>query len=259
MKLIDISHWQGNIDFTKVRASGIEGVIIKSGGSDAGFYKDNMFETNYSKAKAAGLHVGAYYFVGAGCVSANDGLADAKRFEAQLQGKQFDLPIYMDVETTPTSKKEGTTDAVISFCDYLESKNYFVGIYASDISGFKDRLNLNRLNKYTLWVARYGSKPQYVKNWNIWQYSSTGRVNGINGNVDMDECNRDFPKEIKTAGKNGYVKPEKEKVDQILHKGSKVQIPGTFEVIDINVKDNTALVRIDGKDYWISSTPLLEV
>ena len=71
MKLIDISHWQGNIDFEKVRASGIEGVIIKSGGSDAGFYKDNMFETNYSKAKAAGLHVGAYYFVGAGCVTAN--------------------------------------------------------------------------------------------------------------------------------------------------------------------------------------------
>ena len=53
--------------------------------------------------------------------------------------------------------------------------------------------------------------------------------------------------------------PVGEAVDQILHKGSKVQIPGTFEVVDINVKDNTALVRIDGKDYWLSSVPLKEV
>lgn len=258
MKLIDISHWQGNIDFNKVKASGIEGVIIKAGGSDAGFYKDNMFEKNYANAKAAGLYVGAYYYVGAGCVSAPDGLADSQRFEKMLVGKQFDLPVYIDVEETPPSKKEGTTEAVISFCNYLESKGYFVGIYASDISGFKERLQLDRLKKYTLWVARYGSRPQYATSWNIWQYSSTGRVNGISGNVDMDECNRDFPKEIKASGKNGYTK-EKEKVDQILHKGSHVQIPGTFEVIDINAKDNTALVRINGKDYWLSSTPLLEV
>ena len=256
MKLIDISHWQGNIDFARVKASGIEGVIIKAGGSDAGFYKDNMFEKNYANAKAVGLYVGAYYFVGSGCVSTNDGLADAKRFEEIIKGKQFDLPVYIDVETTPISKKVGTTDATIAFCDYLENKGYFTGVYASDISGFKDRLQLDRLKRFTLWVARYGSRPQYATNWNVWQYSSTGRVNGINGNVDMNECNRDFPTEIKANGLNGY---GKEKVDQILHKGSKVQIPGTFEVIDINVKDNTALVRIDGKDYWISSTPLLEV
>lgn len=206
MKLIDVSHWQGNIDFTKVKASGIDGVIIKAGGSDAGFYKDSMYETNYANAKAVGLCVGAYYYVGSGCVSSNDGLADAQRFEKMLIGKQFDLPVYIDVEETPTSKKVGTTDATISFCDYLEKKGFYVGIYASDISGFKERLQLDRLNKYTLWVARYGSQPQYATNWNVWQYTSTGKVNGINGNVDMNECNKDFPKEIKSSGLNGYTK-----------------------------------------------------
>lgn len=259
MKLLDVSHWQGNINFSQVKASGIDGVIIKAGGSDAGFYKDNMFETNYANAKAAGLSVGSYYFVGSGCVTANDGQADAVRFEKIIQGKQFDLPIYMDVETTPPSKKTGVTDAVIAFCEYLEKKGYFVGVYGSDISGFKDRMDLNRLKRFTLWVARYGSKPQYATMWNIWQYSSTGRVNGINGNVDMNECNRDFSKEIKANGKNGYPIQQQEKVDQILHKGSKVQLEGTYVVKDINVKDNTALITIDGKDYWISSTPLKEV
>lgn len=209
MKLIDVSHWQGNIDFAKVKASGVQGVIIKAGGSDAGFYKDSMYETNYANAKAVGLHVGAYYYVGANCTTSNDGLADAQRFEKMLIGKQFDLPVYIDVEETPTDEKVGTTDATISFCNYLESKKYFVGIYASDISGFKERLQLERLNKYTLWVARYGSQPQYATRWDIWQYSSTGRVNGINGNVDMDDCKRDFPKEIISIGLNGYTKKTK--------------------------------------------------
>ena len=204
MKLIDISHWQGNINFAQVKANGIEGVIIKAGGSDAGFYKDSMFETNYSKAKQAGLHVGAYYFVGPNCKSSADGEADAKRFETMLVGKQFDLPVYMDVEAPPAGYRAGVTDSVIAFCDYLEKQGYFVGVYGSDISGFKDRMDLDRLKRFTLWVARYGSQPKYATGWDIWQYSSTGYVNGIGGHVDMDECRRDFPSIIKSTGKNGY-------------------------------------------------------
>lgn len=209
MKLIDVSHWQGNIDFAKVKASGIEGVIIKSGGSDAGFYMDSKFNANYEGAKKAGLHVGAYYFVGPGCRTWNDGLADAKRFEAQLSGKQFDLPVYMDVEAPPAGYRNGVTDSVIAFCDYLEKRGYFVGVYGSDISGFRDRMDLNRLRRFTLWVARYGSQPQYATGWDIWQYSSTGKVNGISGNVDMDECRRDFPSIIINNGFNGYAKGSK--------------------------------------------------
>lgn len=205
MKIIDISHWQGNVDFAKVKSAGISGVIIKAGGSDSGFYTDSMYETNYAKAKKAGLYVGAYYFVGSSCTSTADGKADAQRFEKMLSGKQFELPVYMDVEAPASGNKTGVTDSVVAFCDYLESKGYFVGIYGSDISGFKDRMDYSRLkDKYTIWVARYGSKPTYATTYDIWQYSSTGSVNGISGNVDMDECSKDFPSIIKNAKKNGF-------------------------------------------------------
>ena len=204
MKIIDVSHWQGNINFSQVKANGIEGVIIKAGGSDAGFYKDSKFETNYTNAKNAGLHVGCYYFVGAGCVSAIDGEADARRFYNMIVGKQFDLPVYMDFEAPSPRTQNGNTASVIAFCDYLEKKKCFTGVYASDISGFKERLKLDPLKRFTLWVARYGSQPQYATCWDIWQYTSTGRVSGINGNVDMNECRRDFPSIIKNGGFNGY-------------------------------------------------------
>lgn len=207
MKVIDVSRWQNNIDFAKVKASGIEGVIIKAGGSDSGFYKDSKFEQNYANAKAVGLHVGAYYFVGKGCTSTVDGRADGERFANLIAGKQFDLPVYMDVESTPISARTGATDAAIAFCSYLESKGYYVGIYASDISGFKDRLDYSRLkDRFTSWVARYGSEPKYATKWDMWQYTSTGRVNGIAGNVDMDDCRRDFPSIIINGGFNGYSK-----------------------------------------------------
>ena len=207
MKVIDVSRWQNNIDFAKVKASGIEGVIIKAGGSDSGFYKDSKFEQNYANAKAVGLHVGAYYFVGKGCTSTVDGRADGERFANLIAGKQFDLPVYMDVESTPISARTGATDAAIAFCSYLESKGYYVGIYASDISGFKDRLDYSRLkDRFTSWVARYGSEPKYATKWDMWQYTSTGRVNGIAGNVDMDDCRKDFPSIIINGGFNGYSK-----------------------------------------------------
>lgn len=205
MKVIDVSHWQGVIDFNKVKASGIEGVIIKAGGSDAGFYTDSQFENNYAKAMYAGLYVGAYYFVGAKYLSAEDGKADAIRFMNIIKGKKFSLPVYIDVEAQAAGQKEKVTDAIIGFCEEMEKNNYYAGVYASDISGFKDRIDLNRIqDKYTLWVARYGSKPVYVTYYAIWQYSSTGQVSGINGNVDMNECYQDFPSIIINGGFNNY-------------------------------------------------------
>lgn len=205
MKVIDVSHWQGNINFNEVKEAGIEGVIIKAGGSDAGFYTDGQFESNYTKAINAGLHVGAYYFVGKNCLSYEDGIADADRFINIIKNKKFDLPVYMDVEAQASGQKEKVTDSIIGFCNELEKNNYYVGVYASDISGFKDRIDLSRIEGvYTLWVARYGSKPTYVKDYDMWQYSDSGKVNGINGNVDMDECYKDFPTIIKYGGYNNY-------------------------------------------------------
>lgn len=206
-KGIDVSKYQGNIAWKQVKDSGIEFAIIKAGGSDDGFYTDHTFEANYRNAKAVGLPLGAYYIVGSGCVSKEDGIADAKRFLKMLEGKTFEYPVYIDLETTSPATKSGTTDAVLAFCQTMEAAGYFCGIYASDISGFKDRLELSRLKTRALWVASYGSMPKYVSSYGIWQKSSIGRVPGIVGDVDLDECYVDYPAIIKSRGDNGFPKP----------------------------------------------------
>lgn len=205
-KGIDISKYQGNIAWKQVKDSGIDFAIIKAGGSDDGFYTDPTYEANYKNAKAVGMPVGAYYIVGPYCVSKEDGIADAKRFLKMLEGKTFEYPVYIDLELTSPTTKSGTTDAVIAFCKTMEAAGYFCGIYASDISGFKDRLELSRLKTRALWVASYGSMPKYVSSYGIWQKSSTGRVPGIVGDVDLDECYVDYPAIIKSRGDNGFPK-----------------------------------------------------
>ena len=201
MRGIDVSHWQGNIDFSKVKT---DFAIIKAGGSDNGFYKDSKFERNYKGFKSRKIPVGAYYFVGEKCKTRADGVADARRFIALLKGKQFEMPVYIDFEAPDTTFKESNTDACIGFCETMEAAGYFVGIYASDISGFMNRLNLARLKPYSLWVARYGSEPKYATNYGIHQDSSTGRVEGIAGNVDTNVCLVDYPTIIKKKHFNGF-------------------------------------------------------
>ena len=188
---IDVSAWQGNIDFNKVKNAGYDFVIIKAGGNDNGYYTDRWFEPNYSKAKKAGLKIGAYYFVDRTfCESNAKDIAEA--FYNIVKNKTFDLPLFIDVETTPTSNKSSVTKGINIFCDYLSKKGYKTGVYASAISGFVDRININDLSKNIYkWVASYSYKPSDVgenATYCIWQKTSKGKVDGINGNVDINEC-----------------------------------------------------------------------
>ena len=201
---IDVSRWQGSIDWAKVAASGIKFAIIKAGGSDAGAYQDKNFINNVWWATVNDIHCGAYYFVGKSCKTAKAGLENAQRFEKILKQVVLEYPVYIDFEAPDASNKQGNTDACKAFCDYLESKRYYVGIYASDISGFKDRLYLDQLNAYDKWVARYGSEPKYVKQYGIWQCSSSGMVDGINGRVDTDISYKDYPAIIRANHLNGF-------------------------------------------------------
>ena len=199
-KGIDVSVWQGFIDFDKVKLSGIDFVIIKAGGSDDDFYTDSCFEINYNSAKKAGLKIGCYYIVGSDFDTIEKGTKNAEHFAKIIKGKTFDYPIFLDLELASPSQKYGATTASISFCDYLINLGYYVGIYASSISGFKDRLDITRLGKYDKWVAQYSSdKPTYPTDCKMWQYSSTGRIDGINCNVDMDISYCDYPSIIKNS------------------------------------------------------------
>lgn len=208
-KGIDVSHWQGTIDWNKVKAAGIQFAIIKAGGSDAGTYTDSKWAENYKGAKAAGIPIGAYYFVGKDCVTAAAGKADAERFIKILKGKQLEYPVYMDNEAQPASTKAGITEATIAFCKTMEAAGYFVGIYGSAVSGFKERMVDSKLTAYAHWVAQYASKCSYKGDYGIWQYSSKGSVDGISGNVDLDYAYVDYPSIIKNGGFNGYAKESK--------------------------------------------------
>lgn len=205
VKGIDVSRWQGTINWDKVKKTEIKFAIIKAGGSDAGFYTDHMFKTNYEACKRLGIPCGCYYFVGKNCKTYADGQADAIRFYNMIKGLKFEYPVFMDFEAPSTLNKQLNTDAVVAFCEYLEDKGYYVGVYASDVSGFHDRLDDSRLQPYDHWVAKYSTnKPKIVKSYGIWQYSSKGRVDGIQGNVDLDISYKDYPSIMVKAHLNGY-------------------------------------------------------
>lgn len=206
VKGIDVSHWQGNINWAKVKAAGIQFAILKAGGSDDGFYTDSKWEANYKGAKANGIAVGAYYFAGPKCVTAAAGKADAKRFIRLLKGKKLEYPVFFDCEAQPVSKRSGTTKAALAFCKELEKAGYYAGIYASTYSGFQDRLDDAKLHSIAHWVAQYAGKCSYRGDYGLWQYSSSGRVSGIYGNVDMNYAYIDYPSIIRKGGFNGYKK-----------------------------------------------------
>lgn len=202
---IDVSHYNGKvIDWDKVRKSGKRFAIIKAGGSEGGFYKESTFETHYAGAKAAGMYVGAYFVVGKGCDTTEDGIADARRFLEHIKGKQFEMPVVLDWETTSIEQKKGATDAAIGFCKTMEEAGYYVSIYGSDDSTFKERLEADRLTKYDKWVARYAGKPKYIQIYGMWQYTSKGIIDGITGYVDLNEAYKDYPSIMNARKLNGF-------------------------------------------------------
>lgn len=203
-KGVDLSHWNGNVDFKTLKQNGVDFVIIKAGGNEGRSYKDAKFIQYYNDATNAGLHVGAYYFVGKHFITASQGVKDAQHFLSLIKGLKFTFPVCLDLETTPYSKKVGATEAAIAFCEALENEGYYVSIYSSDISGFLQRLNLAKLAAYDKWVARYGREPQYVKSYGMWQYSSTGKFPNHKGNFDLDYAYKDYPLIIKRNGLNGW-------------------------------------------------------
>lgn len=207
VKGIDISFWQGDFDMEEAKNDGFEFVIIKAGGSDDGFYTDSEFENNYRKAKAAGMGVGAYYFVGSGCITAEDGKADALRFIDIIAGKQFDYPVYMDVESIDPADRAGATEAAIAFCKTMESYGYYVGIYGSEYSTFESMLDKSKLTEFDIWCANYDDKPDSLP-YGMWQYSSSNHL-------DKNICYKDYPTIIKNAGLNGYKTVGKQETPKI--------------------------------------------
>lgn len=209
-KGIDVSSHQGKIDWGKVKASGVQFAILRAGYGKISTQKDSCFESNYAGAKAAGIPVGAYWYSYA--MTPEEARKEADVFLEVIKGKQFEYPVFYDVEEQKQFNlgKDKVSAIIRAFLEEVESAGYWVGLYmsASPLSSYvADTIK----QRYCIWVANYGvSQPSYAGAYGLWQYSCTGRVDGINGNVDLDYSYTDYPPQIKAKGLNGYGKqPEK--------------------------------------------------
>ena len=207
-KGIDVSAWQKEIDFEKVRDSGIEFVIIRAGYGKVIENKDAFFETNYAKAKAAGLLVGAYWYSYADSI--DTGRTEAGACLEAIRGKTFDFPVFFDLEEKKQFEKgrEFCDALVTTFCDCIGAHGYYPGLYCST-NKLNEFVSPSVAGKYALWVAHWAEKCTYSANpVELWQYTSHGSVDGIEGRVDMDFAYVDYPKIIRSRGLAGPEGPE---------------------------------------------------
>ena len=184
IKCIDVSTWQGDIDWAKVKAAGYGHAIIRAGFGREATQVDNKFEKNYKNAKAAGVKLGAYWYSYA--VDKADAVKEAKACLSVLKGKTFEMPIYFDMEESSMTKlgKSTLTEMAKAFCETIKAGGFVPGVY-SNPNWFKNYLDYSGLKKlYSIWLAQYYKEAQYECD--VWQYASDGKVNGISGNVDMN-------------------------------------------------------------------------
>lgn len=206
-KGIDVSEHQGVIDWETVKASSeVNYVIIRAGYGREASQVDKQFERNYAECKRLGIPCGSYWYSYA--VSEEEARKEAAVCLEILKGKQFEYPIYFDVEE-PNAFATGNVDKIINaFCGELEKAGYWTGLYMSR-SPLMQYVSESVRKRYALWVAEYNSVCNYHGSYGMWQKSSGGSIPGIVGNVDIDECYVDYPARIKASGKNGYTKPAK--------------------------------------------------
>ncbi|WP_051142167.1 GH25 family lysozyme [Butyrivibrio sp. XPD2006] len=188
---IDVSKWNGNIDWNKVKKSGVNFVIIRCGyrGSSAGaLIEDPKFRSYMKGAQAAGLKVGVYFFSQA--VNEVEAVEEASMCINLCQGYNLSFPIYLDVEGSngrgDTISASQRTANIKAFCGTIQSAGYRAGVY-SNKTWFTKNINVSALTNYKIWLAQYAASVSYsASRYDMWQYTSKGSVSGISGNVDMN-------------------------------------------------------------------------
>ena len=191
---IDVSKWQGKIDWKAVAGAGIEFAIIRVGyrGSATGvLVEDPYFKDNISGATKAGLKVGVYFFTQA--VTEAEAVEEASMAMELVKGYHLTYPIFIDTEgaggdgRADSLNRSQRTKVVQAFCKTVQNGGYKPGVYAST-SWYKNKLYAEQLSAYFIWVAQYNSECTYTGKYDMWQYTSSGKVSGISGNVDMNVC-----------------------------------------------------------------------
>ena len=214
---IDVSRHQGQIDWTKAKTSGkVHFAIIRAGYGKLLSQKDAQFERNYTQCKANDIPVGAYWYSYA--VSPAEAREEANVFLHVIAGKQFEYPVYFDLEETKQFAlgKVKCSEIAQAFLETVEKAGYFVGLYMSK-SPLETYITQEIRQRYAVWVAHYGvTKTSYSGQFGMWQKSDSGSVPGISGNVDLDECYIHYPSVIQSAGLNGFPKSSETKNEKYV-------------------------------------------
>ena len=190
---VDVSEFQRNIDWEKVKADGIDFAIIRVGGrymQSGGIYDDSYFQRNVEGALAAGLRVGVYFFSQA--ISAEEGLEEAEYVLSRIADYEITMPVVMDWEPLGGSdsrvygiEPEQVTQAARAFSDRILEAGYEPMLYINSYSGYI-KLDLRQVADVGLWFAQYFDVPVFRYHFDMWQYTDSGQVDGISANVDRN-------------------------------------------------------------------------
>ena len=187
---IDVSKWNGSIDWNAVKNSGVNYVIIRvgyRGSSQGALIEDPKFKTNIKGATAAGLKVGVYFFTQA--VDEVEAVQEASMVLDRISGYKISYPVFLDVEGSG-----GRGDAIDSatrtavckaFCNTIKNAGYTPGVYANK-TWLTSKMDVGALSGYKIWLAQYAKTPTYTGRYDLWQYRSDGKVSGISGKVDLN-------------------------------------------------------------------------
>ena len=194
---IDVSFYNGSIDWYAVRDMGIDFAIIRLGGrgySSGVLFQDDMLYTYLQGARDAGLRVGAYFYSSA--VDTNEAVQEASLAVELLGGAGLDMPLYIDMERSPgypngradKLSAQAHTEIAQAFCTTVEAAGYRSGVYSNQ-NYFYDSVNYSALSSYNIWMASYTNNiemPSFRHSYNVWQCTSTAAVRGISGGVDLN-------------------------------------------------------------------------
>lgn len=205
IKGLDVSRFQGEVDWERVKAAGYQFAMLRAGYGDSTV--DEQFRRNASECNRIGLPVGAYWFCYA--VSPENAAREADICIRTVSGYRLDYPVCYDIEQASANyiEEQGVSftpalaqNLVKSFCNRVESKGYFAMFYSNQ-SFFNTYLGAALAKRYAFWYARYTDTFDGT-DCGIWQYTNVGRIPGISGNVDLDLAYVDYPSVIRKAGLN---------------------------------------------------------
>ena len=238
---IDISSHQGIIDFSKVKSQ-VDFVMIRSG---YGFYhEDLMFKNNADACQKYGIPYGFYHYSYA--TNVEDAKKEVEGMLQSIKNYQPSYPIVIDMEDSDGYKKEHGNpsnemyvEICSLFCKELEKAGYYAMIYAN-LDWLQNRIHSTKLDGFDKWLAQWSSAPTYQQPFGIWQYSSSGKIDGITGNVDMDIAYKDYPIIIRKKGLNH------------LEKKDSIEKPNVDSYITYTIEKGDTLWNISEKFYGTS-------